>query len=62
MIKNSLFTIIIIFLVLIQPVSVYGQDSLMFRTGPVYVQKEIGDIIREALHKPPKKNRKLQVH
>jgi hypothetical protein len=54
MIKNSLCTTIIILLVLVKSVPVYGQDSLMFRTGPVFVQKEIGDIIREALHKPPK--------
>jgi outer membrane protein assembly factor BamA len=54
MIKNSLFTILLILLVTVQTVPVCGQDSLSTKSNPDFEQKDIGDVIRESLHKPPK--------
>ena len=56
--KNTLkyprFTIALILLSFIIPVYTFGQDTATTLNDTTFVQKEIGDIIREALHKPPK--------
>lgn len=36
------------------PVSVFGQDSISFTSGADCPQKDLPDVIRGALHKPPK--------
>ena len=36
------------------PVSVVGQDTISFSSGAECPQKDLPDVIRAALHKPPK--------
>jgi len=46
--------ILMVLMVFAVPVSVLGQDSLSFNLGSECPQKDLPDVIRVALHKPPK--------